>query len=291
MSALSMPIDVEKAVGAEFAPTSYSWEDKDVILYHLGIGAGNPPTDGTELRYTYEGDLVVLPSFGTIPPFGTMMSLGAVDGVDINLTQILHGEQEIEVHKTIPTSGSVSQSGRVTGIYDKGKGALIVMEIVSVDEKSGKPMFTNRSSIFVRGEGGYGGDTGPSNSRTPPDREPDHVVTSPTMPQQALLYRMSSGDLNPLHADPGFAKFAGFDRPILHGLCTYGIVLKAVVDACFDGDPSRVASYSARFSGVVYPGDPVLTRVWETDEGWAVTAESQGDQVISNALVKAGVTP
>lgn len=214
-----MPIDVEKAVGAEFAPTSYSWEDKDVILYHLGIGAGNPPTDGTELRYTYEGDLVVLPSFGTIPPFGTMMSLGAVDGVDINLTQILHGEQEIEVHKTIPTSGSVSQSGRVTGIYDKGKGALIVMEIVSVDDKSGEPMFTNRSSIFVRGEGGYGGDTGPSNSRTPPDREPDHVVTSPTMPQQALLYRMSSGDLNPLHADPGFAKFAGFDRPILSMAC------------------------------------------------------------------------
>ncbi len=282
-----MPIDVDRAVGSTFAPTTYSWSDRDVILYHLALGAGNPPTDEDELRYTYEGDLHVLPSFGTIPPFGTMMSLASVEGIDINLASILHGEQKIEIHKPIPTSGTVSQEGRVVDIFDKGKGALIVMEIVSTDENSGEPMFTNRSSIFVRGEGGFGGDSGPPTVGTVPGRERDHIVESPTMPQQALLYRMSSGDLNPLHADPGFAMFAGFDRPILHGLCTYGIVLKAVVGAALGGEPSRVSTYKARFSGSVYPGETVVTRIWETDDGVAVEAVTaeRGEAVLSNGLV------
>lgn len=285
-----MPIDVDRAAGATFAPTTYEWSDRDVILYHLGLGAGNPPTDENELRYTYEGDLHVLPSFGTIPPFGTMMSLGSVEGIDVNLASILHGEQEIEIYKPIPTSGTVSQEGRVIDIFDKGKGALIVMEIVSTDEKSGEPIFTNRSSIFVRGEGGFGGDSGPSTVSTGPDREPDHIVESPTIPQQALLYRMSSGDLNPLHADPGFAMFAGFERPILHGLCTYGIALKAVVGAALGNEPSRVSAYKARFSGSVYPGETVVTRIWETDDGVAleaVTAE-RGEAVLGNGLVLVG---
>lgn len=285
-----MPIDLDRAVGATFAPTTYEWSDRDVILYHLALGAGNPPTDENELRYAYEGDLRVLPSFGTIPPFGTMMSLGSVDGIDISLASILHGEQEIEIHQPIPTSGMVSQEGRVVNVFDKGKGALIVMEIVSTDEKSGEPMFTNRSSIFVKGEGGFGGDGGPPTQSTVPDREPDHIVESPTMPQQALLYRMSSGDLNPLHADPGFALFAGFERPILHGLCTYGIALKAVVDAALGKEPSRVSTYKARFSGSVYPGETVVTRIWETDRGVAldaVTAE-RSEPVLSNGLVLVG---
>jgi acyl dehydratase len=219
-----------------------------------------------------------------------MMSLGSVDGIDINLASILHGEQEIEIHQPIPTSGTVSQEGRVVNVFDKSKGALIVMEIVSTDEKSGEPMFTNRSSIFVKGEGGFGGDGGPPTQSTVPDREPDHIVESPTMPQQALLYRMSSGDLNPLHADPGFALFAGFERPILHGLCTYGIALKAVVDAALGKEPSRVSTYKARFSGSVYPGEKVVTRIWETDGGVAldaVTAE-RSEPVLSNGLVLVG---
>jgi acyl dehydratase len=285
-----VPIDLDRAVGATFAPTTYEWSDRDVILYHLALGAGNPPTDENELRYAYEGDLRVLPSFGTIPPFGTMMSLGSVDGIDINLASILHGEQEIEIHQPIPTSGKVSQEGRVVNVFDKGKGALIVMEIVSTDEKSGEPMFTNRSSIFVRGEGGFGGDGGPPTQSTVPDREPDHIVESPTMPQQALLYRMSSGDLNPLHADPGFALFAGFERPILHGLCTYGIALKAVVDAALGKEPSRVSTYKARFSGSVYPGETVVTRIWETDAGAVLDAVSaeRSEPVLSNGLVLVG---
>lgn len=282
-----MPIDVDKALGATFAPTSYEWDERDVILYHLGIGAGNPPTSDSELRYTYEGDLQVLPSFGTIPPFGTMMGLGSVDGFDINLAQVLHGEQEIELTEPVSDTGSVNQVGKVSAIYDKGKGALVVLEIESSDVNSGKVLFVNRSSIFLRGEGGFGGDPGPPAPNGPPDTEPDVVVESATMPQQALLYRMSSGDLNPLHADPGFAMFAGFERPILHGLCTYGIALKAVADTVLDGDPSGISTYRARFSGVVYPGETVVTSIWETGDGILFAAETaeRGEPVLTSARV------
>lgn len=282
-----MAIDVEKARGATIPGQSFSWTEKDVILYHLGIGAGNPPTDPGELRYAYEGDLHVLPTFATIPPFALMMSFGAVEGFEISLAQILHGEQETVVHAPIPVAGSVSQEGRVVDIYDKGKGALAILEFTSSDAKTGEPLFTNTASIFVKGEGGFGGDSGPPVAFDAPDRQPDHVVASPTMPQQALLYRMSSGDLNPLHADPGFAAFAGYERPILHGLCTYGIAAKAAIDSALGGQPEEVASYRARFSGVVFPGETVVTSVW--DEGdhlvLSATTEERGEPVITNAAV------
>jgi acyl dehydratase len=285
-----VPIDVAETLAAQFPVTSFSWTDRDVILYHLGIGAGNPPTDESELRYTYEGDLRVLPSFATIPPFSTMMSLGMADGLDINLTQILHGEHEVVVHKPIPTEGSVRHDARVTGIFDKGKGALITMEIVSIDEKNDQPIFTNRPSIFVRGEGGFGGGPGPGEKYPTPDRQPDFVVESPTLPQQALLYRMSSGDLNPLHADPGFAAFAGFERPILHGLCTYGISLKAVVDTALEGQSEAVTSYAARFAGAVFPGETITTRIWQEDDGFLLNAvvERRAVSVLSNSRITAG---
>lgn len=282
-----MPIDIEKALGAALPGSTYSWTEDDVILYHLGIGAGVPPTDAGELRYVYEGDLHVLPTYGTIPPFGVMMSLGAVDGLEFNLVSVLHGEQELEIHGPIPTSGSVIQEGRVTDIYDKGRGALVVMEIESKLEKTGELLFTNRPSIYLRGEGGFGGDSGPPASHQAPDREPDQVVESTTLPQQALLYRISSGDKNPLHADPGFAAFAGFDRPILHGLCTFGVVGKAVVDYALDGRPELLASYRARFSGVVFPGETIRTSIWEEDNHLLVAAGSleRGTAVISNGVV------
>lgn len=283
-----MPIDVDEVVGAELVPAGYSWTDEDVILYNLGVGAGNPPTDPIELKYAYEGDLQAVPTFGTIPPFGMMMSLGMVEGFDVNLTQILHGEQELIVHSPIPTSGSVTQSGRIVNVFDKGKGALAVMEIVSVLEKTGEPIFTNRSSIFIRGEGGFGGESGPPPGDEVPDREPDHVVESPTLPQQALLYRMVSGDKNPLHADPGFAEFAGFERPILHGLCTYGVVAKAVVDNAFGGEPGRLGSYKARFTGHVFPGETLITRIWDEGDVLVVSAHTKerGTTVLSNASVR-----
>lgn len=279
-----MPIDIDKAVGAELPETTYSWDEEDVILYNLALGAGNPPTDPRELSYAYEGDLVAIPTFGTIPPFGMIMSMAGVEGLDINLSQILHGEQELTVHRAIPTSGEVSQHGRVAAIYDKGKGALAVVEVVSVLKKTGEDLFTNRSSIYVRGEGGFGGEPGPKASGIPPDREPDHIVESPTLPQQALLYRMVSGDKNPLHADPGFAAFAGFERPILHGLCTYGIVAKALVDHALDGAAGRLETYAARFSGHVFPGETLVTSIWSEGDGLVVSARvaERDAKVLSN---------
>ena len=280
-----MPIDVAKAVGAELPGSRFSWSEADIILYNLGVGAGDPPTSPDELKYAYEADLEAIPAYGTIPPFAIMMSIGAVDGLDIELARILHGDQALTVHSPIPTSGTVIQTGSVVDIYDKGKGALVVIEVVSVLEESGEPLFTNRSGIYVRGEGGFGGDGGPPAADHVPDREPDHLVESPTLPQQALLYRMASGDRNPLHADPGFAAFAGFERPILHGLCTYGIVNKAVVESALGGEPEKVETYSARFTGHVFPGETLVTKIWEEDDHYVVVAETKerATKVLSNA--------
>ena len=282
-----MPIDIDTAVGASLPEDEFSWEDEDIILYNLAVGAGVPPTDARELRYAYEGDLLAIPTYGTIPPFGTMMSVASVDGLDINLSQILHGEHELVVHGDIPISGSVRQRGSVTNIYDKVKGALAVVEIVSVLEKTGEKLFTNRASVYIRGEGGFGGDPGPAAGGVPPDREPDQLVESPTLPQQALLYRMASGDRNPLHADPGFAGFAGYERPILHGLCTYGIVAKAVLDHGLGGAPEHFRSYRARFSGHVFPGETLVTRIWEEGDELIVTARTKerDTKALSNAVV------
>ena len=282
-----MPIDLEKAIGAELAGGAAVWDEDDIILYHLGVGAGVPPTDPGELRYAYEGDLRVLPTYATIPQFPVMMSMGHAPGFDINPAMILHGEHEIVVHEPIPTTGTVIQTGSVTEILDKGKGALVIVEIVSVLETTGKPLFTNRASIFIRGEGGFGGDSGPSTTDLRPSRDPDDVVESVTLPQQALLYRMASRDKNPLHADPGFAAFAGFDRPILHGLCTYGMVCKAVVDHALDGRPDAVASFRARFSGVVYPGETLVSSVWDDGEVLVVSTSVKEREVLvlSNGVV------
>ncbi|HEU4895873.1 MAG TPA: MaoC/PaaZ C-terminal domain-containing protein [Acidimicrobiia bacterium] len=282
-----MAVDPAKVVGAELAGDSFSWDEEDVILYNLGVGAGDPPDDPGELSYTYEADLRAVPTFGTIPPFAMMMSLGAVEGLELDLTKVLHGDQTLTVHAPIPTSGKVTQAGRVVDVYDKVKGSLIVLEIVSTLERTGEPLFTNRSGVYVRGAGGFGGDPGPTADGVAPEREPDIVVESKTLPQQALLYRMASGDKNPLHADPAFAAFAGFERPILHGLCTYGIVCKAVVDNALGGDPTRVGTYTARFTGHVFPGETLVTSIWAETDRHIVSASTKerGVTVLSNAAI------
>lgn len=283
-----MPIDVSRVEGGALARVEYSWDERELILYNLGIGAGADPVNPAELRYVYEGDLVALPSFGTIPAFMTMMSFVEMDGVDVNPAMILHGEHQVVVPGAIPLAATVVSEGEVTGVYAKGKGALIVMEIVTRLEPGGDVLFINRPSIFVRGEGGFGGDSGPATRRPVPEREPDRTVESPTLPQQALLYRMASGDRNPLHADPGFAAFAGYERPILHGLCSYGVATKAVVDTVLDDDPASVASISGRFSGVVFPGETIVTRVWDEGEEIRVEASTveRGEPVISNGVIE-----
>ncbi len=280
-----MPIDPEKARGAQIAAGSGSWDKDDVILYHLGIGAGVPQTDPHELAYTYEKNLEVLPSFGVIPVFGALGGLGSVPGLQFNFAMLLHGEQDIEIHQRIPTEAKVTSRGRVAEIYDKGKAALVVLEVVTSDE-NGDKLFTNRFSLFLRGEGGFGGESGPKAGNLPPDRDPDGVVESPTLPQQALLYRLS-GDKNPLHADPEFAKLGGFDTPIIHGLCSYGIVCKAVVDGALDHDPSRVARYQARFAGVAYPGETYVTSFWKDGDRILVESKSKerDAKIISNAAL------
>jgi acyl dehydratase len=280
-----MPIDIEKAVGAELPEGSSSWGPDDVILYHLGVGAGVRATDAKELEYTYEQNLKVLPSFGVVPVFGTLMGILTVPGVQVNPMMILHGEQDLEIHKPIPTEATTTHRARVTDIFDRVKGASIVIEAKTTDA-GGDPVFTNRFSAYVRGEGDFGGERGPRPGNLPPEREPDFVVDSPTLPQQALLYRLS-GDKNPLHADPSFAAMGGFDRPILHGLCTFGIACKAVVDTALDGDVTKVARYQVRFSGVVYPGETIETSMWKDGDKIIVraTAKERGAPAITNAAI------
>jgi acyl dehydratase len=280
-----MPIDIEKVVGAELPGDVTEWDADRVILYHLGLGAGAPPTDPNELSYTYEPRLKVLPSFGVIPVFGMLMGLIGVEGVSINPMMVLHGEQDLIVHRPLPTAAKVTNEGRVAAVYDKGKGALAVIETES-RLPDGQLLCTNRFSAFVRGEGGFGGEPGPQPGNIAPNRPPDMVAESATLPQQALLYRLS-GDKNPLHADPDMARLGGFDRPILHGLCSYGIVCKAVVDHVLGGDVSKVTRYQARFAGVVFPGETLVTSMWR-DDGKVIVAtktKERGKDVITNAAV------
>ena len=282
-----MPIDVQKAMGAKLPATTGSWNPDQVILYHLGIGAGmNKPTDRKELEYTYERYLKVLPSFAVIPVFGALGGMNNIPGIEINLAMVLHGEQEIVLHRPLPTAASIENHARVAGLYDKGKAALIVLE-VDTREKGGEPLFTNRFTIFARGEGGFGGDPGPKAQHEVPSRAPDAVTESPTMPHQALIYRLS-GDKNPLHCDPEFAQLAGFDRPILHGLCSFGIVCKAVVDTLLDGAVDKVAAYGARFSGVVFPGETIVTSMWREGNKIVISAKTKerDTQVISNSAIQ-----
>jgi len=280
-----MPIDPKQALGAKLGAGKYTWTKDQVILYHLGIGAGVPPTDRGELEYTYEKNLKVLPSYGVIPVFGAMGGLGSIPGLKFNFAMLLHGEQDIEIHQPIPPEATVANEGRVAEIWDKGKAALVVLEVKSKDE-AGKPLFTNRFSLFLRGEGGFGGDSGPKAGNEAPSRAPDGVISSTTLPQQALIYRLS-GDKNPLHADPDFAKMGGFDKPIIHGLCSYGVVCKAIVDKVLGGDVTQVARYQARFAGVGFPGETYLTSYWKEGDKILIQAKSKERDaaIISNAAI------
>ena len=263
-----------------------SWDADDVILYHLGIGAGiGKPTDLSELAYTYERYLKVLPSFGVIPAYGALLNINAFDGIDIDVSLVLHGEQDLVLQRPLPAVGDVENHARIAAVYDKGTAGLVVIEVESRDAAG--PLVTNRFGVFARGEGGFGGEvTAPVPGNEPPDRKPDAVVLSPTMSHQALVYRLS-GDTNPLHADPEFAALAGFEVPILHGLCTYGIVCKAVVDELLDGDVDRVARYRVRFAGVVYPGETVVTSMWHETDRIVLSAatEERDEPVLSNAAI------
>ena len=260
-----MPIDPSIAVGAELAVADFGWTSSDVLLYHLALGAGADPVDPKELRYTVEDGLHVLPTFAVVAQTVHRFEPPAVEypGISIDLARVLHGTQRIDVHRPLPPDGRARATARITGVYDKGAAAVVETQTV-VTDLHGERIWTNTSSIFARGEGGFGGDRGPSGPPPPPGRAPDAVIVTPTAPQQALWYRLL-GDRNPLHSHPDFAARAGFPRPILHGLCTYGMVAKAVVDAELGGEVTRVAGYGVRFAGVVFPGETLRTSVWRED--------------------------
>ena len=266
-----MPIDPALAIGVTLPETEISWTSSDVLLYHLALGAGGSPTDARELRYAYEQDLQVLATFAVVAT-----SLGVTEaprvsypGIEIDLARVLHGTQRVDVHRPLPVEGSATAVQRVVNVYDKGSAAVVVTE-TAVTDADGAPLWTNTSSIFARGEGGFGGERGPSGKLELPDREPDATLITPTLPQQALWYRLL-GDRNPLHVDPAFAAAAGFPAPILHGLATYGIVCKALTDTLLDGDASRVHGFGVRFAGVVYPGETLRTLAWADGDRYLVS--------------------
>lgn len=277
-----MPIDPSVAVGADLGERTFSWSESDVLLYHLAVGAGSRPGDQLSpaaLAWTLDGPgLQVLPSFGVVAPTFHETDPPPLDlpGCDINLSQVVHGSQSVTLHAPLPTSGTATVSTTLTDVWDKGKAAVIWQEGVA-RSASGDELWTTRSSIFVRGEGGWGGERGSATPVELPDRAPDAETTYAVTPQQALLYRLC-GDRNPLHADPDFAKAAGFPAPILHGLCSYGIVLRELTDALLGGDATRVGGFGAKFAGVVFPGETIAVRGWHDDGRVVASATVAGGE-------------
>ncbi|MFD8566857.1 MaoC/PaaZ C-terminal domain-containing protein [Streptomyces sp. NPDC059639] len=265
-----MPIDRHKALTA--APTSrvITWSTRDVLLYHLSLGAGAGPAADPELRLTYERGLQVLPTFAMVAGSGpsagdTPFAADALPGIDIDPRAMLHAGQDLRVHRPLPPSGTATLTSRVSEVWDKGRAALVVLASEATDS-DGAALWTGTMRIWVRGEGGFGGEAGPEDTPTEPGRPADLVVDTPTTARQALLYRLN-GDLNPLHADPEFARSVGFDRPVLHGLASYGLVGKALVDGLLDGDPTRLEELSVRFAGALTPGETIRTSVWREEGG------------------------
>jgi acyl dehydratase len=261
-----MPINPD-AVGSRGEPSESSWTSKDALLYAIGVGAG---TD--ELAFTTENTSGtpqrVLPTMAVVlgsGGFGALANIGT-----FNPAMLVHGEQAIQLFGEIPTEGSVSSVGEITAIWDKGKGAVVEVHSISTDISTGEKLFATTMSAFIRGEGDFGGERGPSGPRNvPPERQPDASVTYQTRPDQALTYRLS-GDRNPLHSDPSFAAMGGFDRPILHGLCTYGFAGRALLHTLCDGDPARFGGIEGRFSSPVFPGEALTTNIWHDGDGAAV---------------------
>ncbi|MGY1723495.1 MaoC/PaaZ C-terminal domain-containing protein [Blastococcus sp. SYSU DS0533] len=274
-------IDPAVAVAAPPRERAVRWTDRDVLLYHLGLGLGrDDPTDRDVLGYVTEGPgLRVLPSFWTLLP-----RLGATGpprydypGVEVNPATVLHAFQEVGVTARLPTEGHGTSSTGIAEVWDKGADAVLVEEL-QIRAADGRLLVEARSGMFVRGAGGFGGPRGTSVAAPSPVRRPDVELFLPTDPAQALLYRLS-GDRNPLHSDPDYARRAGFPRPILHGLCTYGMTCAALVGSMCGNDPDAVRRFGARFAGVVYPGETLRVRAWADGEtvSAAVTVADRDD--------------
>jgi acyl dehydratase len=281
-----MPINPD-AVGSKSEPTRRRWDSKDSLIYALGVGAG-AADPLQELEFTTENTRDkpqrALPTMAVVlgPLGGGWDKIGS-----FNPAMLVHGEQGITLHREIPVEGELEAVSEIVGIYDKGKGAVVVTESHATLVDSGDPLFSNRMSAFIRGEGGWGGDRGPAGGQNQaPERAPDITVTVQTRTDQTLIYRLS-GDRNPLHSDPAFAAMGGFDRPILHGLCTYGFTGRALLHELCGSDPSRFKGMDARFSSPVMPGEALTVKAWNVGDGSAVfqTCGDDGRVVIDNGRV------
>jgi len=270
------------AIGKKIGPVTRDYNWKDLVLYALGVGAGFD-----ELEYCYEHQLKVIPSFSIAGVFEFLAEVGMRSNAD--LSGVLHGEQDIIFHNPIPTDGTLTTEGAITHMYDKGpgKGALVVAE-ADTYHSNGNKLFTNIFTIFCRKDGGFGGDPGSADTFELPDRSPDFEELACSTRDQPLLYRLS-GDIFQLHVDPEFARASGFEKPIMHGLCTHGFACRAVIKHLFPGEPERMTRFHVRFSRTLYPGVAIKTRIWKIKEGKAffrtLNAES-GEVVIDQGIVE-----
>jgi acyl dehydratase len=247
-------------MGTDGRPAERTWTTSDVLLYALGVGAGaQDPL--AELEFTTENSTGITTK--VLPTFGNMITRAAGGGKlgDFDPAALVHAEQAFTLHRALPAQGTSRSVARVTGMYDKGKAALVITETTAVDAATGDPLVTTRGSVFIRGEGGFGGDRGPEPDWEMPSSAPDAQVTYQTRLDQALLYRLT-GDRNPLHPDPKFAARGGFPRPILHGMCTYGFTGRALLHAVCGSDPARFTSMEGRFTRPVLPGDELTVSIW-----------------------------
>ncbi len=280
-----MPLNVD-AIGKKIGPLTKDYTWKDVILYALGIGAGFH-----ELDYTYEKRLKVIPTFSIAMIFDFFREVAAAS--NINIAGVLHVGQDIIFHNPIPPSGTLTTEGMITNYYDKGtKGALVVAQS-ETSHSTGIRLFTSVITLFGRLDGGFGGKNAPHETLDIPNREPDFIVEATPSPDQPLLYRLS-GDTFGLHVDAEFAKMVGFERPIMHGLCTYGFACRALMTSLTPGNPGKVRRLACRFLQALYPGEPIKTLVWRTKVGmavWRTINASTGDVVIERGVFEYGEIP
>jgi acyl dehydratase len=265
------------------APQVWEWDERDAIIYALAVGLGSDPLDSRALPFVYEKELKVVPSFPTVLAWIVEPTF---EQFGVDPVTALHGEQKIELHRRISAPLKVSVKGSVVDVFDKGsgRGAIVVTRHEIADLADGEPIATLTTTCFGRAEGGCGGSANPAPSpHTVPDRAPDSFLDVPTRADLALLYRLT-GDCNPIHAEPAAALAAGFDRPILHGLCSFGITCRAILETYADLDPDRILSHQARFSSPVLPGQTLTVEMWrdENEISFQARVKESGRLALSN---------
>jgi acyl dehydratase len=285
-----MAMDAEKLRNWKFEDVIQTFTARDTMLYALGVGVGSDPLDESELKYVYEENLVALPTMVTVLGYQGFWLKDSGTGVDWR--KVVHGEQAIAIHAPVPTAGTFIGRSRITGLIDKGRdrGALLISERDIIEKSSGTHIATLTSTSFLRGDGGFGGPSGPTPEvHSLPERAPDATLDIPTLPRQALIYRLS-GDMNPLHADPKVAAVAGFRAPILHGLCSFGVAGRAIAKLVCGGDASKIKHMQLRFSSPLYPGETIRTEIWRNgnDISFRSRCVERDVVILNNGLAKVG---